>query len=138
MTASTLEWSSPLLVDQALQRHLLQVGYVDRLRRGSCVRRSRQRPGSYDRALVIVTADHGVELQARRLPADGRRRRISPTSRVYRSSSSTRASIAGSVDRRDAKTIDILPTIADVVGVRIPWHVDGHLAPRGAGERAAR
>ena len=31
----------------------------------------------------------------------------------------------GRIDSRGAKTIDIIPTIADVLGVRIPWHVDG-------------
>jgi hypothetical protein len=31
----------------------------------------------------------------------------------------------GTVDERDAKTIDIVPTIAEVLGVHIPWHVDG-------------
>ena len=30
----------------------------------------------------------------------------------------------GELDR-DAKTIDIVPTIADVLGAQIPWHVDG-------------
>ena len=29
------------------------------------------------------------------------------------------------VDRRAAETIDVVPTIADVIGARIPWHVDG-------------
>jgi hypothetical protein len=34
-----------------------------------------------------------------------------------------------------ARTIDVVPTIADAVGFRIPWHVDGHslLRPRPAG-----
>ena len=53
--------SSPLFVDQALQRHLLQVGYVDRLV-GTLVRRLKQ-AGLYDRALVVVTADHGISFE---------------------------------------------------------------------------
>ena len=31
----------------------------------------------------------------------------------------------GRVVQAPARTIDIFPTIADVLGVRIPWHVDG-------------
>jgi hypothetical protein len=31
----------------------------------------------------------------------------------------------GRVDDRDARTIDIVPTIADSLGLTIPWHVDG-------------
>jgi hypothetical protein len=41
----------------------------------------------------------------------------------------------GSEVRTLARTIDIVPTIADAVGVPIPWHVDGRslLAKRPAG-----
>ena len=42
---------------QAFQRHLLQVGYADRLL-GTLLRRLRE-VGLYDRSLVIVVADHG-------------------------------------------------------------------------------
>ena len=33
----------------------------------------------------------------------------------------------GSVDSRIVRTIDIFPTIADVLGIRLPWAVDGRL-----------
>ena len=117
------DWTpSSWLVDQALQRHLLQVGYTDRLI-GLLVQRLEQ-AGIYDRALVIVTADHGASFQA------GGSRRYVTAENV--------ADIAGvplfvkypgqrhgRVDRRSANTTDIVPTIADVVGVQMPWHVDG-------------
>src|SRR4029078_741624 len=32
----------------------------------------------------------------------------------------------GAVDSRAARTVDVLPTIADVLGIRMPWHVDGN------------
>jgi hypothetical protein len=79
----------------------------------------------YDRALVIVTADHGASFR--------------PGGYMRGVETEDLADIAavplfvrypgqrmGQVDRRDAKTIDIVPTIADVIGVRIPWHVDGY------------
>ena len=53
--------NSPLLVDQALQRHLLQVGYTDRLL-GSLLRRLKT-AGLYDRAMIVVTADHGASFE---------------------------------------------------------------------------
>ena len=112
----------PGLVDQGIQRHLLQVGAVDRFM-GQLLDRLHE-SGVYDRALIVVTADHGVSFRP-----GGWRRHAMP---------SNVADIAGvpvfvkypgekhgRVDPRHAKTIDILPTIADVLGVRLPWTVDG-------------
>jgi hypothetical protein len=102
------------LVDQATQRHLLQVGYADRLL-GRMIQRL-QDAALWDRALVVVTADHGVGLR----PGGSRR----PVTRA------NFAAIAGiplfikgpqqrtaRVDDGPAQTIDVLPTIASVVGV---------------------
>ena len=49
------------MVERAHQRYLLQVGYVDRL-----IGRVLRRPaaGLYDRALVVLTADHGVSFRS--------------------------------------------------------------------------
>ena len=86
--------------------------------------------GLYDQALFIVTADHGASIE--------------PNGYMRNVVASNLADIAavplfvkypgqrrGKIDDRDAKTIDIVPTIADVLGVRIPWHVDG-VSLRGA------
>lgn len=101
------------LVGQATQRHMLQVGYADRLL-GKFMRKLRA-AGVWDRALVIVTADHGVGLRRR-----GSRRPV------------TRADFAGiggvplfvklpgqrqaAIDDGPARTVDILPTVAAVTG----------------------
>ncbi|HEU0024046.1 MAG TPA: sulfatase-like hydrolase/transferase, partial [Thermoleophilaceae bacterium] len=56
------QWANdPVLVDQAAQRYLLQVGFADRLI-GRLLRRLRE-TGLYDRSLIVVTADHGVSFQ---------------------------------------------------------------------------
>ena len=128
-------WSDrPFLVRQALQRHLLQVGYTDRLL-GKLLR-TLERTGLYDDALVIVVADHGISFQ----PGDTAR-------------TTTEQSIAeiagvpliikfpqqkkGRVDLRAARTIDVLPTVADVLGVKLPWTVHGRsLLHRWAGPRS--
>jgi hypothetical protein len=115
----------PWPVRQAYQRHLLQVECTDRLL-GALLRRLHE-TGLYDRSLLIVTADHGVSIRPGEL-----RRRVDPNHPT------NLADIAfaplfvklpgqrrGSVVDRHVQTVDILPTIADVLGVRIPWHVDG-------------
>ena len=112
----------PLVVDTALQRHLLQVGYTDRLL-GVFLRRL-EATGLYDRALVIVTADHGVSFEPK-----GLMREVAPENLANIAGVPLFVKYPGQrrgrIDDRDAKTIDIVPTIADVVGVTIPWHVDG-------------
>ena len=80
--------------------------------------------GLYDRALVIVTADHGVSFEPKGLMREVAPQNLADIAGVplfvkYPGQS------RGRIDDRDAKTIDIVPTIADVLGVTIPWHVDG-------------
>jgi hypothetical protein len=112
----------PWLVTLGLQRHLLQIGYVDRF-----VRRLLDRleeTGIYDRAMIIVTADHGVSFRA-----GGLRRRTTPenVSDIAGVPLFVKypGQLGGQEDRRAASSVDILPTIADVLGIRLPWPVDG-------------
>lgn len=109
-------------VDQYWQRHLLQLGYADRVL-GRLLARLRQ-TGLYDRALVVVTADHGVSFRAgqkRRPLSDRNLEDIAYVPLFVKLPQQDR----GRVERAPARTIDILPTIADALDVRIPWHVDG-------------
>jgi hypothetical protein len=78
----------------------------------------------YDRSLVVVTADHGASFEPGGLMRKVVRANLADIAGVplFVKYPGQRQ---GRVDPRDAKTIDILPTIADVVGVRMPWHVDG-------------
>ena len=123
------DWTtSSWLVDQALQRHLLQVGYTDRLL-GVLVAQLK-RAGIYDRALVILTADHGASFVA-----GGSRRYVNPRNIADIAGVPLFVKYPGQregrVDRRGANTTDVVPTIADVIGVEIPWPVDGR-SLRGA------
>jgi hypothetical protein len=112
----------PGLVDQGIQRHLLQVGAVDRFM-GQLLDRLHE-SGLYDRALIVVTADHGVSFRS-----GGWRRHAMPDNVADIAGVPLFVKYPGQehgrVDPRFAKTIDILPTIADVLGVRLPWTVDG-------------
>jgi Sulfatase len=106
----------PALVRRGLQRHLLQVGYVDRLL-GQLVARLR-RSGLYDDALVVVTADHGVSYRAglsRRGVTPETAGEIAGVPLLIKYPGQRR----GQVDDSMARTMDIVPTIADELGVRL-------------------
>jgi hypothetical protein len=109
-------------VQQGLQRHLLQVGYTDKLL-GQVIDRL-ERSGRYDDAMFIVVADHGVAFQ----PGVGRRR---PDESNFSEIANVPLFIKypgqeqGVLDRRLARTVDVVPTIADVIDAQIPWHVEG-------------
>ena len=109
-------------VDQYWQRHLLQLGYADRVL-GRLIAHLRK-TGLYDRALLVVTADHGISFRAgekRRPLSDANLQDIAYVPLFVKLPHQQR----GRVDRAAARTLDIVPTIADAAGVRIPWRVDG-------------
>ncbi|MDQ4019912.1 MAG: sulfatase-like hydrolase/transferase [Actinomycetota bacterium] len=116
-------WSNDgWLVAQGWQRHLLQIGFVDRLL-GRLVRRLRAER-LYDDALVILTADHGISFR----PGD-RRRGVTPTNLHDIAPVPLLVKRPGQrsaqVVERHVRTTDIVPTVADVLDVRLPWAVDG-------------
>lgn len=112
------------LVAQSMQRHLLQVGYADHVL-GELIA-ALEETGVYDDALMVVVADHGIAIK----PGVDHQRMITPTTVgeiaavplfvKYPSSED-----GGGVDRRRALTIDIMPTIADVLGADLPGDVEG-------------
>jgi|Deesub1362A_J573_1020465.scaffolds.fasta_scaffold00823_15 hypothetical protein len=107
---------------EAYRRHLLQVGYVDKLL-GELLERLKY-TNMYDRSLIIITADHGVSFR----PNDSRR---GVTKTNYQDIMPVPLFIKlpyqhdGVTSDRNVETIDILPTIAHIIGVSIPWQVDG-------------
>jgi Sulfatase len=122
------EWEAdPRLVGQAQQRYLLQVGYVDRFV-GRLLDRL-EATGLLDRALVVVTADHGVSFHAN----DGRR-----TSRRYLQDIAfvplfvkLPRQTAGRVVERPIATSAILPLITDELAIELPWRADTGAAMDG-------
>ena len=110
------------LVAQAHQRYLLQLGFADRLV-GELLARLRA-TGLYDRALVIVLADHGISFR----PGD-RRRAFSETNlediAFVPLFVKTPDQQSGRTIDTAVQNVDVLPTIADVLGVDVPWKVDG-------------
>ncbi|MFQ5416268.1 MAG: sulfatase-like hydrolase/transferase [Myxococcota bacterium] len=123
----------PWWIAQGYQRHLFQVVLADRLL-GELVAELR-RYGIYDRALVVVTADHGASFwpnQSRRKLVDHRHPEDILRVPLFVKSPGQRS---GRVDDRGLETIDVLPTIADHLQLHIPWPVDGRSA---LGDRFSR
>ena len=110
------------LVLQGYRRHLLQVGFTDTLL-GNLLRQLRTL-GLYDQSLIVVTADHGASFRAK----TSRRSDVGPypgdVTRVPLFIKAPYQRIGQRSDR-PAKTIDILPTIADILGIAVPWPVNG-------------
>ena len=112
------EWAAAI----RYQRHLLQLQYVDTVV-GRLVARLRA-AGLYDEALLAVTADHGASLR--------------PGFPFLQAAEASFADIAavpliikrpgqreGRTLDTNVETIDILPTLAAELGVRLPWTTDG-------------
>jgi hypothetical protein len=126
----------PFLVVHMWQRHLLQLGYTDRLI-GALLDRL-QRTGLWQRALVIVTADHGIAFRVgeyRRTLARVNVGGLAPVPLFVKLPGQT---VARTVDRH-VRTIDILPTIGAVAHAPLHPGVEGRslLEPDAApgGER---
>jgi hypothetical protein len=120
--------------DALHQRHLLQVGFVDTMI-GRLVARLRAL-GIYDEALIVVTADHGASYREGVPRRAARAQNQTDILRVPLIIKRPRQREGGPVDGL-VESIDILPTIADVVGTRLPFQIDGRslLAPEGRRRR---
>ena len=106
----------------ARQRHLLQVQYVDRMV-GELMRRLTA-SGTWDDALVVLTADHGAAFRAgqpRRAPTAATVSEIAWVPLFVKQPGQR----TGSTSMANAQLIDVVPTVADVLDVPLPWQVDG-------------
>jgi hypothetical protein len=119
-------WTGPQwLVDQSFARHVLQVQYVDRLV-GRLLDALRAH-GLYDRAVMVISADHGASFttgRPRRPVSAANAGAIAPVPFFVKLPGQS----DGRVDDRAVRTIDVLPTIAKAAAVRLPWKADGRPA----------
>ena len=115
--------NNELFVLEAYQRYILQVQFVDRLL--GDVLAALEENGLLDPALVIVTADHGVSFH----PGGGRRplresnaQDVLPVPLFVKLPGQREAVVSD----RNVELVDIVPTIADVLGLEgPPWPTDG-------------
>jgi hypothetical protein len=127
-------FTNPWLTQQSLQRTLLQMMFTDRLV-GRLVARLRA-TGQWDKTLLVLTADHGESFQVKRTAAAPFRpgrlhwrravtihniQEIAPVPLFVKYPGQQH----GHVDERFVKTIDVLPTIADVTEHPANWAVAG-------------
>jgi hypothetical protein len=113
------------MVNEGYQRHLLQVGFVDTLV-GDLIGKLEE-AGLYDRSLIVVTADHGTSFRTNDFS-----RRANETNHSdimwIPLFLKTPYQEEGVVNDRNVETIDILPTVADALGIEVPWETDGRSA----------
>jgi hypothetical protein len=122
-------------VSLAHQRHLAQVAYTDRLV-GETLR-TLEESGLYDEAVVVLTSDHGVSftpgVQGRSLGAV----RQSPAELLWVPTFIKRpGQRTATVDDRNWEHVDLLPTVAELAGVPVPWRTDGVSGLAAPRERA--
>ena len=119
------EW--PVL--QAYQRHLLQVEYADALLQRLLQRLKAE--GLFDPSLIVITADHGASFRPGR-PFRGLDRFTAPDIMGVPLFIKAPGQRSGRIDDRNVQAIDLLPTLANTLGVRLRSAVDGTAVVDGA------
>jgi hypothetical protein len=113
------EW--PLI--QIYQRHLLQVAFVDNLL-GQLIARLKALD-MFDRSLIVVTADHGRSFWPGELGRNTLKSAHPEDILTVPLFIKAPYQKTGSVSDRNVETIDILPTIADLLKLDSDWTFDG-------------
>jgi hypothetical protein len=107
---------------EAYQRHLLQLSFVDRLL-GQVIDKLQQ-TNLFDRSLIILTADHGISFrpgQPLRIPNKINYQDILLVPLLVKMPGQTTQRVV----HANVENVDILPTIAGIVGLEIPEKIDG-------------
>lgn len=115
--------SNESLVIQAQQRHLLQLSFTDKLLGELFARLDKEK--IFDESLIIVTADHGVGFW----PGESRRsvQQTHPEDIIRVPLFVKEANQKeGAVFDHVVQTVDILPTLIDLLDINVNWKVDGH------------
>lgn len=126
-------WTAdPFIVRQSFQRHVLQVGHVDRLL-GRLIDRLEDE-GQWDDAMVVVVADHGVAFR----PGEPLRAPVATTlHEIYNIPLFIKfpGQREGEVRSGNALNIDVLPTIVDALDITTDWEFDGESLVEGRPHR---
>lgn len=118
---TTDEWT----VAVAYARHLQQLEYVDGVVQRVIARLTAE--GLYDRAVIVVTSDHGVSFRAggafKALEA-GNLAEIMPVPLLIKAPHQR----SGHIDDSNVQTVDVMPTLAAVMNVPLTWTPEGRAA----------
>jgi hypothetical protein len=123
-------WRSDFLAQAARQRHLLQLQRTDELL-GELLDRL-EAMDRYDESLVVATADHGVAFIADepiRGVSDRNQEQVMWTPLLVKAP----GQVEGEIDDVPLESVDLLPLLADVIGVDLPFATDGSV-PAGRPE----
>ncbi len=114
------------LTEHNQQRLQLQIAFADR-EIGRMIARMKAN-GTYDQALIAITADHGFAFQVgvrdRRTATRSNVDEIAPVPLFIKAPGQTR----GRTSSAYARTVDVVPTIADLLNFRLPYRTDGSSA----------
>src|SRR3954451_8171079 len=120
------------------QRQLLQLGFADRLI-GRLIARLK-REGIYNDTLIVVTADHGfawkVGVETRRSVSLSNIDELGSVPMIVKRPRQRAGRVSGAL----AQTLDVTPTIADVLNVPLGYRADGRsvFSPTVAARRTVR
>ncbi|MFA5505204.1 MAG: sulfatase-like hydrolase/transferase [Vulcanimicrobiota bacterium] len=116
-------WRSDWAAVQAYQRHLLQAKFCDRLL-GMTIDQLGQ-SGLYEQCLFVVVSDHGASYHPSapfRPAALSNLGEVAPVPLLFKLPGNAEA---GRIVDQPVTTLDILPTIASILGHPLPWEVQG-------------
>jgi hypothetical protein len=123
LSNQSFEWQSQL--DVLIQRHFLQTGFADHELQD--LWRHLKSEGMWDKSLIVVAADHGVAFpnarERRRLTRQNAAE-IAPVPLLIKAPGQQ----TGKIDNDWVSTIDILPTIFDVLNLNPRVKMDGRSA----------
>ncbi len=116
---STDQW----LLDQATQRHLLQAAYADYAL--GQIFSAMDDSGIYEDAIVVVMADHGIAIKPdvfhQRYITNETIGQVAAVPLFIKGPGIT----PGKIEDRRSETVDVLPTVAAMLAIEVPWSVDG-------------
>jgi len=110
------------IVYLAAQRYLLQVGFVDKLL-GNIIDKIKSEK-LYEKSLIIVTADHGVSFRPGQPHRPINELNYPDMLSVALFVKLPSQAMTG-IKYDYVESTDILPTIADIAGFKVPWSIDG-------------
>jgi hypothetical protein len=111
-------WPSTL----AYQRHLMQLEFVDAI--VEQLLKKLEDEGLLERALVVVTSDHGVSFRPDR-PFKGLRQDTLTDMMSVPLFIKAPGQRRGVVSDRNVQSVDVMPTLASILGVPLTWKADG-------------
>ncbi len=117
-------WRDQWAANLAMQRHLMSVQFTDSVL--GEVMSALKASGIYDEALIVVMSDHGISLELDqeylRKVTDENMGQVGAIPMLVKLPGGEGG---GTIDDYRAESPDILPTIADIIEIEVPWMVDG-------------